>query len=126
MILPERLAAQSESFAAAGATVLVRPYRPSELYAALRITDADGTSEAAIAAAEADPTRGGAGRTGRATDSDRGRAGVRPVRPGDDADTVLTTAGNAVIAELDPDIVTCCDYATTSARRVTSWEWLRR
>ena len=57
VILPERLAAQSEPFAAAGATVLVRPYRPSELYAALQITDADGTSEAAIAAAEADPTR---------------------------------------------------------------------
>lgn len=52
VILPERLAAKSESFAAVGATVLVRPYRPSELYAALRITDADGTSEAALAAAE--------------------------------------------------------------------------
>lgn len=57
VILPERLGSQSEPFAAAGATVLVRPYRPSELYAALRIADADGTSEAAIAAAEADPTR---------------------------------------------------------------------
>jgi DNA-binding response OmpR family regulator len=39
VILPERLAGQSESFAAAGATVLVRPYRPSELYGALRITE---------------------------------------------------------------------------------------
>ena len=39
VILPERLAGQSEMFAAAGATVLVRPYRPSELYAALRITE---------------------------------------------------------------------------------------
>jgi DNA-binding response OmpR family regulator len=36
VILPERLGAERERFAAAGATVLVRPYRPSELYAALR------------------------------------------------------------------------------------------
>jgi DNA-binding response OmpR family regulator len=35
VILPERLGEQRESFAAIGATVLVRPYRPSELYAAL-------------------------------------------------------------------------------------------
>jgi DNA-binding response OmpR family regulator len=41
VILPERLASHSEPFAAAGATVLVRPYRPSELYAALRITDTE-------------------------------------------------------------------------------------
>ena len=41
VILPEQLTAQSEPFAAAGATVLVRPYKPSELYAALRITDGD-------------------------------------------------------------------------------------
>ena len=36
VILPERLGHERETFAAAGATVLVRPYRPSELYAALR------------------------------------------------------------------------------------------
>ena len=35
VILPERLAAERERIAAAGATVLVRPYRPSELQAAL-------------------------------------------------------------------------------------------
>lgn len=53
VILPEQLAAQSEPFAAAGATVLVRPYRPSELYAALRITDGNGspTDEPAPSAA---------------------------------------------------------------------------
>ncbi len=43
VILPEPMAAQSEPFAAVGATVLVRPYRPSELYAALQITDDDGS-----------------------------------------------------------------------------------
>lgn len=42
VILPERLAEQREPFAAAGATVLVRPYPPSHLYAALRITEGDG------------------------------------------------------------------------------------
>jgi DNA-binding response OmpR family regulator len=36
VILPERLGDQRDAFAAIGATVLVRPYRPSELYAALR------------------------------------------------------------------------------------------
>jgi hypothetical protein len=83
VILPERLAAQSEAFAAAGATVLVRPYRPSELYAALRITDADGTSEAAIAAAEADPTRetGQAGQDGPPTAPEAEPASV-PSHPG--------------------------------------------
>jgi len=35
VILPERLAAEQERFTAVGAAVLVRPYRPSELYAAL-------------------------------------------------------------------------------------------
>lgn len=44
VILPERLADQSELFAAAGATVLVRPYPPSQLYAALRITEGDGAT----------------------------------------------------------------------------------
>jgi DNA-binding response OmpR family regulator len=56
VILPERLAAQSEPFAAAGATVLVRPYRPSELYAALRITDSDESPpDEAIPPAAAEP-----------------------------------------------------------------------
>jgi DNA-binding response OmpR family regulator len=53
VILPERMAAHQESFAAAGATVLVRPYRPSELYAALRITEADLPSDADVADATA-------------------------------------------------------------------------
>jgi hypothetical protein len=35
VILPEGLAVERERFVAIGATVLVRPYRPSELYAAL-------------------------------------------------------------------------------------------
>jgi DNA-binding response OmpR family regulator len=35
VILPERLASERERIAAAGATVLTRPYRPSELQAAL-------------------------------------------------------------------------------------------
>lgn len=35
VILPDGLAAESDRFASAGATVLIRPYRPSELYAAL-------------------------------------------------------------------------------------------
>lgn len=35
VILPERLAPERERFVAVGATILVRPYRPSELYAAL-------------------------------------------------------------------------------------------
>jgi CheY-like chemotaxis protein len=83
VILPERLATQSEAFAAAGATVLVRPYRPSELYAALQITDADGTSEAAIAAAEADPTRetGQAGQDGPPTEAEAEPASI-PSDPG--------------------------------------------
>jgi hypothetical protein len=83
VILPERLATQSEAFAAAGATVLVRPYRPSELYAALQITDADGTSEAAIAAAEADPMRetGQAGQAGPPTEAEAEPASI-PSDPG--------------------------------------------
>ena len=35
VILPEQLVAERELLVAAGATVLVRPYRPSDLYAAL-------------------------------------------------------------------------------------------
>jgi DNA-binding response OmpR family regulator len=83
VILPERLAGQREPFAGAGATVLVRPYRPSELYAALRITDADGTSEAAIAAAEADPSREGEPDTATtATDADEPGPAAIPPDPG--------------------------------------------
>ncbi len=52
VILPERLAEQHEAFAAAGATVLVRPYRPSELYAALGIAE-----DSAAGAAETTSTR---------------------------------------------------------------------
>ena len=52
VILPERLAEQREAFAAAGATVLVRPYRPSELYAALGIAE-----DSAAGAAETTSTR---------------------------------------------------------------------
>jgi CheY-like chemotaxis protein len=57
VILPERLASHSEPFAGAGATVLVRPYRPSELYAALRITDTEDVlpDEAIPPAAAAEP-----------------------------------------------------------------------
>jgi len=35
VILPKRLASERDRVAAAGATVLIRPYRPSELYAVL-------------------------------------------------------------------------------------------
>jgi hypothetical protein len=35
VILPEGLSAEGNRFTSAGATVLIRPYRPSELYAAL-------------------------------------------------------------------------------------------
>jgi len=35
VILPERLVGERERFVPIGATVLVRPYRPSDLYAAL-------------------------------------------------------------------------------------------
>ncbi len=47
VILPERLAAERERFVAAGATVLVRPYRPSELYTALWPSEAAGLHGAA-------------------------------------------------------------------------------
>lgn len=42
VILPERLAAERERFVAVGAKVLIRPYRPSELYAALWPVEAAG------------------------------------------------------------------------------------
>jgi hypothetical protein len=50
VILPERLDSQRETFRATGAQVLVRPYAPSALYAALRprgpepVGDAGGSS----------------------------------------------------------------------------------
>ena len=46
VILAERLAAERERFASVGATVLVRPYRPSELYAAFAPGDAAGHDSA--------------------------------------------------------------------------------
>jgi DNA-binding response OmpR family regulator len=46
VILPERLDSQREVFRATGAQVLVRPYAPSALYAALRLGPTDGTAEA--------------------------------------------------------------------------------
>jgi hypothetical protein len=49
VILPEGLAAERERFAGVGATVLVRPYRPSELYAALWPGEPIGVSAAAEA-----------------------------------------------------------------------------
>ena len=56
VILPERLESQQEVFRATGARVIVRPYPPSALYAALRL-DTDAASDAAdqdgSAAAEA-------------------------------------------------------------------------
>jgi DNA-binding response OmpR family regulator len=41
VILPERLDSQRETFRATGAQVLVRPYAPSALYAALRLGPAE-------------------------------------------------------------------------------------
>ena len=72
VILPERLAAHSEPFAAAGATVLVRPYRPSELYAALRITDTEDVlpDEAIPPTAAAEPVA--AAQTDTPADTDEG------------------------------------------------------
>lgn len=49
VILPERLGSQRDAFAATGATVLVRPYRPSELYAALRPLPVPGQASAGTA-----------------------------------------------------------------------------
>ncbi len=58
VILPERLAAQSEAFAAVGATVLVRPYRPSELYDALQITDAEAGDDTELGESSIDSVAG--------------------------------------------------------------------
>jgi DNA-binding response OmpR family regulator len=52
VILPERLGGQRDAFAATGATVLVRPYRPSELYAALRPLPMPGAPPSSETAAE--------------------------------------------------------------------------
>ena len=49
VILPERLAAERERLVAVGATVLVRPYRPSELYNALWPGEAMGLGATADA-----------------------------------------------------------------------------
>jgi DNA-binding response OmpR family regulator len=45
VILPERLDSQREVFRATGAQVLVRPYAPSALYAALRPHGSEGASD---------------------------------------------------------------------------------
>jgi hypothetical protein len=47
VILPERLVAERERLTADGATVLFRPYRPSDLYAALWPGDSGGPGTAA-------------------------------------------------------------------------------
>jgi hypothetical protein len=47
VILPEGLSAEQDRFASVGATVLVRPYRPSELYAALWPGGIPGSTPAA-------------------------------------------------------------------------------
>jgi DNA-binding response OmpR family regulator len=44
VILPERLDSQRETFRATGAQVLVRPYAPSALYAALRARESAGAA----------------------------------------------------------------------------------
>jgi hypothetical protein len=49
VILPERLVAERDGFVAVGATVLIRPYRPSELYNALWPGEAMGLGAAADA-----------------------------------------------------------------------------
>ena len=62
VILPERLAAERDRVAGAGATVLIRPYRPSELRAALPPSETDLASgaeappQAPVAEAAAVPT----------------------------------------------------------------------
>jgi hypothetical protein len=58
VILPEGLEAEAERFAGVGATVLVRPYRPSELYAALwpgRTTGIVPTADEKPLTVEAEP-----------------------------------------------------------------------
>lgn len=59
IILPNRLGAERELFSSDGAIVLVRPYRPSELYRALALTD-DGPNSAVDAASAVDPGAGAA------------------------------------------------------------------
>lgn len=60
VILPERLGSQRDAFAAAGATVLVRPYRPSELYAALGPGPMPREPSSEMAAEEQAPPAGAA------------------------------------------------------------------
>jgi DNA-binding response OmpR family regulator len=55
VILPQRLEAVREQFERAGASVVVRPYRPSTLYAAVRAALPDG----AAPVSEADGTLDG-------------------------------------------------------------------
>ena len=56
VILPERLESQKELFRATGAMVIVRPYAPSALYAALRSDQAG--SDAADSDGSAAPATG--------------------------------------------------------------------
>ncbi len=65
VILPERLAAERDRVAAAGATTLIRPYQPSELFAVLpphprahgitAVEPVDAAVEPADATVEAEP-----------------------------------------------------------------------
>jgi len=75
VILPERLGSQRDSFAAAGATVLVRPYRPSELYAALGPLPMPGTPVPETAAE-------GTGPAGTSTTASDGEPGPSPDQSG--------------------------------------------
>ena len=56
VILPERLESQREAFRTTGARVIVRPYAPSALYAALRSDEAE--SDAADSDGSAAPATG--------------------------------------------------------------------
>ena len=54
VILPQRLETVRDQFEGAGASVLVRPWQPSTLYAAIRAAGQRGTSSASGAADAAD------------------------------------------------------------------------
>jgi DNA-binding response OmpR family regulator len=88
VILPERLESERDRVASAGATVLISPYRPSELYAALA-PEAATSSDAAGAAAT--PGDAGAAPPGAPT-ADGGDAGAPP-RPSGEPATGTGTQG---------------------------------
>jgi DNA-binding response OmpR family regulator len=79
VILPERLGSQRDAFAAAGATVLVRPYRPSELYAALRPLPMPGEAPGAASPGTAE---GAAPPVGTAPTASDGEPGPSPDQSG--------------------------------------------